>query len=522
MTNKEIQLIVNHYPSFRDKLFCRGFLLTDAPIDDKEYPFYGNWSKEKIGKYQLLVHRKQTYYVHQSDDAFNVLVGHAYNPVDGEYDERNILLKLVDKKSGDIKIDYLNQLTGIFTLIGIGGGKIKVYGDATCMQSTFYGCSKGYVYVSTHTNLIGDVAHLEWDGYVERLSHYRFFGMLGNSLPGDLTQFCEIKRLTPNFCAIFESGSWRVDRFYMSRTQSLSNEQIAGNVISLLHANMALIAKKWEKPAISCTGGCDSKTTLACAEGLYDKYRYFSYISNSSEEVDAKAAKVIINALGQEHKTYIIPSEDSKFPLIDEARAIIDWNTGDITPNNRNDVRKRRFFEDTTDFDVEVKSWVSEVGRAYYSKRFNGRKNFGQNPTPRKCTAMYKFFLHDRKLVQETDRVFADFLKKYFQQDENHPIDWQEQLFWEFRCPSWNGLVITGEHRYSFDITIPYNNRLILELLLSANIEDRINDTIYKMIRQKMNPLIDETGISVTNVKHTNNRAKAENIYYWITTHLPF
>lgn len=123
MTNKEIQLIVNHYPSFRDKLFCRGFLLTDAPIDDKEYPFYGNWSKEKIGKYQLLVHRKQTYYVHQSDDAFNVLVGHAYNPVDGEYDERNILLKLVDKKSGDIKIDYLNQLTGIFTLIGIGGVK---------------------------------------------------------------------------------------------------------------------------------------------------------------------------------------------------------------------------------------------------------------------------------------------------------------------------------------------------------------------------------------------------------------
>ena len=90
------------------------------------------------------------------------------------------------------------------------------------------------------------------------------------------------------------------------------------------------------------------------------------------------------------------------------------------------------------------------------------------------------------------------------------------------RSPSWNGLVITGEHRYSFDITIPYNNRLILELLLSAPIDDRINDTIYKIIRQKMNSKIDETGIAITNVKHTNSRAKMENLYYWITTHMPF
>ena len=122
MTNKEIQLIVNHYPSFRDKLFCRGFLLTDAPIDDKQYPFYGNWAKETIGKYQIFVHHKQSYYVYQTGDVSNVLVGHAYNPVDGDYDEHSILKKLVDDKSGKVKIYYLNQLPGIFTLIGIGGG----------------------------------------------------------------------------------------------------------------------------------------------------------------------------------------------------------------------------------------------------------------------------------------------------------------------------------------------------------------------------------------------------------------
>ena len=56
---------------------------------------------------------------------------------------------------------------------------------------------------------------------------------------------------------------------------------------------MKLIHKKWDKPAISLTGGCDSKTTLACTKGEYENYNYFSYISNDSEEVDAIAAKKI-------------------------------------------------------------------------------------------------------------------------------------------------------------------------------------------------------------------------------------
>jgi hypothetical protein len=127
---------------------------------------------------------------------------------------------------------------------------------------------------------------------------------------------------------------------------------------------------------------------------------------------------------------------------------------------------------------------------------------------------MYKFFLHDRKLVKKTDEVFKRYLDTYFEPSKTNPIEWQEQFFWEFRVPSWNGLVITGEHRFSFDITIPYNNRRLLMLLLSVPIEDRINDWVYTEIRKSMNPDIDRTGIAVTNLKHTKNRAKTENMYY--------
>jgi len=91
-------------------------------------------------------------------------------------------------------------------------------------------------------------------------------------------------------------------------------------------------------------------------------------------------------------------------------------------------------------------------------------------------------------------------------------------LFWEFRVSSWNGLVITGEHRYSFDITIPYNNRVLLELLLTVPVEMRIQDTLYKQVRDKMNPAVDGAGVAITNLKHTSNRAKMERLYLELST----
>ena len=87
---------------------------------------------------------------------------------------------------------------------------------------------------------------------------------------------------------------------------------------------------------------------------------------------------------------------------------------------------------------------------------------------------------------------------------------------------SWNALVITGEHKYSFDITIPYNNRLIIDMLLRFPIKERIADDAYRRIRQYMNPEVDESGIAVTNVKHTSNRARMERCYLEIMSRVPF
>ena len=522
---EKVRSILEDNPILRDKLFCRGFYFTNAEIVTGEYPFYDNWDLIHTDGFSLAVHKKQHFYISKEQDTTLLLIGHAYDPIDRMPDEQDILscLNRLLGKDKEQFWDKFNNLTGIFTLIAIREHRVYLVGDPTGMQTTFYSKQGDKIYISSHTNLLGDLLGCRWAPYVKELVSYRFFSLLGNSLPGDITQFRSVRRLVPNHYICFDPmGKIRIRRFFTPYEMEGTLEELACRAADILHANMELIAKKWRRPAISLTGGCDSKTTLACTNGLYDRFSYFSYESSEPERVDAEAARDICDTLGIDHTIYMIPDDNEGYSNLSEIDEILFWNSGGIKRSHANDVRKRAFFADTKDFDVEVKSWASEVGRAYYSKRFHGRTNFGDRPTPRRCTTLYKFFLHNRKLVRQTDAVFAGYLERFFRQDRKHPIPWQEQFFWEFRVPSWNGLVITGEHRYSYDITIPYNNRKLLTILLGASIEERIEDVLYKKIRDDRNPEIDATGVSVTNLLHTEKREIMENLYYTLHSEIPF
>ncbi|MBR2323085.1 MAG: hypothetical protein IKA54_05790 [Clostridia bacterium] len=526
MVNKEIiKQILDGKDYLKDKLFNRGFVYSSKPFDSDAYPFYGMWQKEEISIDEkvagvLYVSPNQNYYVKKCRNYTLALIGHAYNPFSGEYLESEILNNLeVNSKDDFLKV--FNELTGVFSLLVITSDRVFVFGDAAGMQTTYYGVIGDVKIVTSHVNLASDLLGLTVSDYVKELSSYKFFKLLGNSLPGDLSPYDGLKRLIPNHCVEITENESSVHRYYTPCKKNLTTDEIVDGVSEILSANLSLIAKKWKTPAISMTGGCDSKTTLSCANEVYDKFNYFSYVSSDEEGVDARAAKKIIESLGLNHKTYEIPKNSDELSDFDDVAKILFWNTGALRKNNENDIRKRIYFSNVNDFDVEVKSWVSEVGRAYYTKRFNGRKKFGKI-TPRKLTTLYKFFFHNRKLVKKTDKVFEDYIKAYLCDLPSTAIDWQELFFWEFRMSSWNGNMITGEHRYSFDITIPYNNKHLLELLLNASLEERENDLIYKKIRNKMDKTIDENGISITNVKHTKNRALLEDIYYVLHSKFPF
>ena len=522
MDREMIKALCDNDSYLRSKLYCRGFLITDSEINDTGYPFYDEWNKTKVDSFNIYNHKQLPCFVKSSGNTSAVLLGHAYDPFRAQTDENEILDALLENVKFVGREDFfeiINDLTGVFCIMIISGKKLMLLNDAVGLCPVYYTESRHPFFAASHINLIGDFAGFAEDPYVTSLKSCKTFYYFGNQLPGNITKFKEVKLLIPNHCLSADKAV-ELKRFYYPHYLEISDEEAVDSFCDIMKKSMRVIAEKWERPAVSLTGGCDSRTTLSAANGMYDRFSYFSYDSQPNEKPDADAAQIICKNLGLPHTVYNIPYSDDAFGNIEEIRQILIWNGGDIRDNNPNDVRKRAYLDKTDDFDVEVKSWASEIGRARYSKRYAGKRSFGK-PTPRKCTTFYKFLLN-RKIVNDTDIVFKAYLNDCFQQDKYHPIPWQDQFYWEWHWPSRDGITLTCEHMFSDVITVPCNNRRTLELLLSTSEENKYTDALFAAARERMDSRIDKAAESVVDVNHTKSRADKELWYYRINTLLPY
>ena len=74
-------------------------------------------------------------------------------------------------------------------------------------------------------------------------------------------------------------------------------------------------------------------------------------------------------------------------------------------------------------------------------------------------------------------------------------------------------MFLTSEHRVSYDITIPFNNRKYVEKMLTVPLEKRKIDAIPKDLIIYMEPRIAETGIVIKDISHTSFRAFIVRMY---------
>lgn len=505
-------------PDYIRYLYRFGYLIIQGePLPPGSVP--GGWDHREVPGWQFYIHPDQRLFLREDHGAVRFLIGHCYDPFTMEHREPVLLERLAENPDPR---DTLSDLTGVFVTGTLAPGSLRLDTDAAGMLMAHYGVFGGRAAVCSHAHLLSSALGLPQREYVRRLTGYRFYRLFGFFLPGDLSPYEGMRRLVPNHTLHFD-GTFQSRRFYPDRDfgtlcAAFSPEERAAQAARILKNTMALIPEKWEKPAITLTGGCDSKTTLACAAGHRDRYRYFSYASQEAEALDAEGAAVICRSLGLAHSIHTIPESMPDEELV---RAIISANTGEIGLLPMREVRKRAYLARMEDVDVEVKSWVSEVGRAYFHKRF-ARRAFPKTPTPRLLTTLYKVFFHDRRLVRDTDAIFADYQQAFLRQEALRDFDWIDLFFWEYRVGGWNGLVITGEHLFAFNITIPYNNRRLLELLLAVPLRDRMDDRLYAMIRAQADPAVDAAGVAITNLKHTSNRARLERLYLALHSRLPF
>lgn len=505
-------------------LFIRGFLISPKPVDSlDQFPFYGNWTVQQKAGYWFYGHKltKISFAEHNGVTAF--CCGHCYDPFLMEVEESVILKSLAEVYGTERFYERFNEITGVYVIGFIQNGVMKFYVDPSGMQSACYCVHNGELTVSSHPQLIADVYGFEMDAFVKELIQYKWYGrVMGPYLPCDMTPFAEVKRIVPSIAyrfdgAIFHKRFWPLEAFTPA-TEQKEYDRIIREAAEILRRNMQLIAKKWEHPWISLTGGIDSNTTFAAANGLYDKYETFSYLSAPKEVPDKEAAAKISAAFHIPHHVFQIPDNNEDLPDYDIKVAIQAHNSGNVAPRKDNESRKRIYLEQHCECDVEVKSWVSETIRAYWYKHY-GRKSFPKL-SPKLYRNLYKIFLGNRKLAHKIDKLFEVYIREfeYDKIPECYPT--ADMHYNEVTWGSWGGMNIS-EMKFCFDITFAYNNRKFLDLMFHAPLEKRISDEHHLDLKKELNPELYDMHIRVVNLKETDFRAKMLNLIFVLNRILP-
>lgn len=506
----------------RQYLFIRGFLLTDAAIDTAAYPFYGHWNSKPVGRYTAYTHELQRASVYEKDGKQFFLLGHAFDPFTMEIEEEAVLAHIAEAYGTDLYWDRLAEITGVYVYGVVDGQKVEFLVDPSGMQSAYYGTVGGRFYLTSHSQIIGDLCGLQMTAFAKELIHYKWYHrVMGDYLPGDMTQFDEVRRIVPSIHytgpEITHKRFWPTEELKTAADPN-DYQQVINEAAGILKNNMALISRKWKRPYISLTGGIDSNTTFAAANGFYDSFKAFSYVSAPKETIDAAAAEKIAKRFGVEHLLFNIPETPDSLKDYDELVRIIRHHDGYFIRQNENEYRKRVYLMQHLDCDVEVKSWVSETIRAYWYKHF-GRKSFPAL-SPKLFRNLYKIFLTDRKLAHKVDKVFARYIMdfEYESIPASYPI--ADMHYNEVTWGSWGGPNISEMKMYS-DITFVYNNRKFFDLMFRVPLEKRINDQHHLDMKRVLNPELADMNIRVVNMKETAFRAFALNVVFTINSILP-
>lgn len=517
----EIKSTLDKDGKYRPFLFKRGYLITDAKLTDTDaYPFYGNWNIKNVNGFNVLVHREQEFTLCEDGDVSAVMIGHAYDPFTMQYKNEEILSDCLKayKKDDDAYFDKISSLTGIHLILIFDKDKFTAVQDCSGMRYCCFGKVRGSIYVTSHPQLVADLCGLSIDPDVELLFSKKFYSLGANYLPGNITPYSELKRLGANTYLNFD-GNFRIVRFYPTRALEPFKESEYGNAVDeigrILHNNIELAAKKWERPAISLSGGTDSKTTLACANGLYDKFQFYSFHAKKQEVIDAAAAKELCAHIGAKHKTYAIPDSNDEVEDFCFLKKLIYHNTSYISKENDHEVRKFICMSRVKDFDVELKSWVSEIGRVFLSNKYGFEMPARLNE--RHLSIFQKRYIGSPYLLKWADALNRDFMGEIGFTEPFEGYEHQDMFYWEIRCSSWEANLENTLDFFNLT-TIPFNNRKLIEMFLRFPHDMRKNDEVHSMVIAKMNEAISQAGITVHNGYLSKKRIFIERAFYILRT----
>ena len=209
-------------------------------------------------------------------------------------------------------------------------------------------------------------------------------------------------------------------------------------------------------------------------------------------------------------KLIITDIEDFEF-----LKKLLEHNTNHIKNFANHEVRKYIYLYRLNGYDIELKSWASEVARVFFERKYDLKM-------PKVLSERHlsifqtRYFMHPF-LLKKSDRIYKEFMKKTDLKESKFNFEHTDLCYWEVRMGAWGTSVTSSQNLYHL-ITMPMNNRKLLEIFLSFPHELRKSDQVHKWVMEYANIKVVEAEEEVKNLYFHSYRILMEKAYYLYRT----
>lgn len=460
-------------------LYKRGFLFTDKPEvnfkDSMTTRIFKKWSHLNFDKFDVYIEPTLPHAYYENGNRKVLILGLVLNPFRSKNDIKKIAEALSTQEDDNSFLDYLDELSGRFTVIADDGNATRVYGDAAGTRTLYYDTQSDYHIIASHSTLIADLMGYNISETSQGvLTNKEFTGR--KYLPGLLSPFDEIRPLTPNTRYVIESR--KVERFFPREELETTDFKESVDAVTEVLKEQAKLINEIYKTSTSLTAGLDSRLTFAIQNSIKNNGDYFTHISKRIPESfreDVEIGKRLAELYQKDHKVYEYTNDDT-VEGFKEFKAVWFKNVGMY----RGSVHLFKAYADNyPPENLHIRSNIAEVVRVYYKKR-TGEVN-EEKLANLYTTSSFK----DNELVLNSFKEFIETTN--FKEGKFYNYNFADLFYWEHRMGMWHSWLV-NESDVAYETFVPFNNRKLLTMMLSIPEEERIGDELFIEIINNVNP----------------------------------
>lgn len=414
-----------------------------------------------LGDYRLSYRRQ----VPVADAGGVVVLGRPVDPATGAVGAEAVGAELAKAHARGEFLNSLDDIAGRFLVIVLTDDGPRLYQDAAGTRTVFYRpplAASHSALAAEDPDAIDPQVLSIWEKVSKTSQAVRY-------LPGLVAPHEGVSALTPNTSLSVATG--KVRRFWPrgERVEVDDISLLAERVAQILKATAELAAEQWPL-MMSLTAGLDSRLTLAACRSVTDRIGFFSHVNPDNphriHQADLDVARDMASVLDLSHRV---------FYLGDQAKGEHYDHFGEVWKTNMGIARGiptlvKGYVDHWPPDVLHLRSNVAEIGRVFYKGDRLGEV------TPATLTPWW-----NRDLGDDPDSVatFARFCATTdFTHDSMAGYDPLDIFYWEHRMGTWHAWLCM-ESDVAHDTFPIYSNRRLLEVMLSAPFEARLEAAVF-------------------------------------------